>query len=117
MNGLRSKAHTLKTVNRYVPTSQLCLELLPDGSRCMELNKFELDEREYICGKCGSKKDRDTHSAQDTLLIGTGRVSIEEINKVLMGHKHYKIPMEEVTSAKFCKSLLMKSEAHEFIRG
>jgi putative transposase len=124
MKGFASKAHTFKTVPKYIPTSQLCLHPLPNGNRCMKLNKFGLQDRTYFC-ECGNIEDRDTHSANDILEIGIGRISIEEIKKVLAERKHSKTPMEGVASAGKSmalaslarKSSPVKLEAHEFIRG
>lgn len=122
MKGLKRKAHTLKIVDKYTPTSQLCLGLLPNGSRCMRLNKFELKDRTYFC-ECGNVQERDPHSANVILEIGTGRVGEESIRKVLGERKHSKILMEGMTSfdkgnlARVDKPFPMKSEAHEFIRG
>lgn len=113
------KAHTLKALPKWDPTSQLCGRILLDGSRCMKLNKFELHERTYSC-ECGNVQDRDPHSAYVTLEIGTGRISredLEKIKKVHMDDIHSKILMEEVSSAIVGKTLSEKSEAHEFIRG
>lgn len=111
MKGLQLKSHTLRVVDRYAPTTQLC-------SQCFRLNKHSLEQREYNC-ECGYKKDRDIHSAQNILEIGMNRI---DIKKVLVEHKHYKSLMEETTSfgkgrALANKSFPMKSEAHEFIRG
>ena len=98
MRALRRKAHTLKVVGKYIPTSQLCLNKLSDGSLCFNLNKFSLDERTYTC-ECGNSQDRDPHSACSILEIGTGRIDIKEIEKVLSEHTHYKSPMEGASSA------------------
>ena len=117
MRGLQSKAHTLKMVNKYIPTSQLCLNKLPNGSLCFKLNKFSLNERTYTC-ECGNVKDRDPHSACSILEIGTGRVDMKDIEKVLGEHKHYKSPMEGLTAdASGIKPVPMKSEAHDLNRG
>ena len=124
MQGFVNKAHTLKVVPKYVPTSQLCLHPLPGGNRCLKLNKFGLGDRTYFC-ECGNIEDRDTHSANDILEIGTGRISMEEIKKVLAERKHLKTPMEEIASAGQSVALAslarkpfpVKLEAHEFIRG
>ena len=98
MRDLRCKSHTLKVVDRYIPTSQLCLAKLPEGSLCFKLNKFNLEERTYSC-ECGNKQDRDPHSACSILEIGTGRVNTKDIEKVLGEHKYYKSPMEGTSSA------------------
>jgi putative transposase len=88
MKDLQDKSNTFKTVNKYVPTTQLC-------PNCFKLNKFDLKQRVYSC-VCGYVKDRDTHAAQNILDIGMGRI---DINKVLMEPKHYKSPMEGKISA------------------
>lgn len=107
MKGLQLKSHTLKVVEKYVPTTQLC-------PQCFRLNKHGLEQREYKC-ECGYVKDRDTHSSQNILSIGMGRI---DINKVLEEHRHSKTPMEGITSfdngtAIVKKSFPTKSEAHE----
>jgi putative transposase len=106
MRDLKRKSHTFKMVDKYIPTTQLC-------PSCFRLNKFGLEQREYKC-KCGYAKDRDTHSAQNILEIGMGRL---DISKVLAEHKHYKSPMEGMTSAESGKSIPRKLEAHELICG
>lgn len=88
MKDLQDKSSTFKTVNKYIPTTQLC-------PSCFKLNKFDLKQRTYSC-VCGYVKDRDTHAAQNILDIGMGRI---DINKVLMEPKHYKSPMEGKISA------------------
>lgn len=101
MRGLQSKAHTLKTVKKYIPTTMLCRQ-------CFRLNNIPLKQRIYKC-ECSYVKDRDTHSAQNILDIGMGRL---DINKVLSEHKHYKSPVEGLTSdASGAKSIPMKPEA------
>lgn len=100
MKDLKSKSHTLKIVDKYIPTTQLC-------PRCFKLNKFGLETREYEC-ECGYVKDRDIHSAQNILEIGMNRL---DISKVLTEYKHSKILMEEMTSAEGGKSFPVKSEA------
>jgi len=106
MKDLHRKSGTLKIVDKYVPTTQLC-------PQCFKLNKFGLEIREYVC-ECGYKMDRDIHSARNILNIGMRRI---DIKKVLVEHKHYKTPMEEITSSSNSKLFPLKSEAHEFIRG
>ena len=111
MRDLQRKSHTFKTVNKYTPTTQLC-------PSCFKLNKFGLEQRTYFCD-CGYEKDRDTHSAQNILEIGMGRISKLNINKVFVEHKHYKTPMEGIAAdaRESAKLFPVKSEAHEFIRG
>jgi len=113
MADLHRKSHTLKIVEKYKPTTQLC-------PHCFKLNKFGLEQRTYTCS-CGYTMDRDIHSAQNILEIGMGRLNpkgIEEINKVHTDYMHYKTPMEGLTATAFDdKSIPMKSEAHELIRG
>lgn len=107
MADLHRKSHTLKVVDKYKPTTQLC-------PRCFKLNKFGLEQRTYTC-VCGYVMDRDTHSAQNILEIGMNRL---DISKVHTEYMHYKTPMEGLTTVAFGdKSIPMKSEAHEFIRG
>jgi hypothetical protein len=100
MVDLKNKSNTLKIVDKYVPTSQLCLNKMPDGQTCFKLNKFKLKNRIYSCG-CGKKEDRDIHSANSILEIGMGRISFNEndLTKVLGEHTHSKTPMEGTTTA------------------
>ena len=93
MRDLQSKSHTLKIVDKYIPTTQLC-------PQCFKLNKIGLNQREYSCS-CGYKKDRDIHSAFNILEIGMDRL---DSKKVLMEYKHYKSPMEGMTSAALAAS-------------
>ena len=110
MKDLHRRSHTLKIVDKYIPTSQLCLNILSDGSICFRLNKFSLKEREYVC-ECGCKEDRDPHSAKDILEIGMGRVDLDKLNKVLEEHKHSKTLEEGVTTANDSKLFPEKPEA------
>lgn len=103
MKDLCVKSHTLKIVDKYMPTTQLC-------PVCFKLNKISLKQREYIC-ECGYKNDRDIHAAQNILNIGMNRL---DINKVSTEYRHYKSPMEGIVSAVDLNSklFLLKSEAN-----
>lgn len=43
-------------IGRFEPSSQIC-------SKCGHRQKLELDERTYVCPKCGNKIDRDINAA------------------------------------------------------
>lgn len=78
---LKLKSHTPIKVDKFYPSTQLC-------PQCGERRKLTLDERTYVCQKCGYKKDRDWKSAicienegLKSKLVPTGRreVKLEEI--------------------------------------
>lgn len=56
MSEIRRKSHTLVTVPRGVPTSQIC-------SRCGNMQRVTLKDRSFNCEKCGLRIDRDLNSA------------------------------------------------------
>jgi len=93
MRGLETKSHTLKVVDKYVPTTQLC-------RNCLKLNKFGLEVRTYDC-ECGCFEDRDTHSALTIRDIGLGNIVKENgiwKNSFPMEHRELKSQMEDETA-------------------
>lgn len=91
-DGLRSNPENLM-IPRTAPTTKLC-------SECGVLNKINLNQRTYSCD-CGYQCDRDTHSARNMILIGTGRAYVEKETSVF-----------EMLSQIECKYLSVKQEAN-----
>ena len=109
MSDLKIKSHTLKMVDKYVPTTQIC-------RKCLKLNKHSLSVRTYTC-ECGYKMDRDTHSALNIEDIGMGRMSYNNNHIFLVEPKELNTRMEELTSGGNAKSISMNSEAHPRLAG
>lgn len=68
MVALKTKAHTLITVDKFFPSTQLC-------PSCSALNKHDLSQRVYFCA-CGYSQDRDVHAAQNILREGLKTLTI-----------------------------------------
>ena len=124
MSDLKIKSHTLKMVEKYVPTTQIC-------RNCFKLNKHGLEVRTYTC-ECGYKFDRDIHSALTIEDVGMGRMiwkdncasivknddaNWENNSIFLVEPKEFKTRMERLTSGSNTKLVLLNSEAHDFSRG
>jgi len=78
---LKHKSHTLILVERFFPSTQTC-------SKCGHKHKLTLEERTYVCEKCGYTLDRDLNAARNIGQEGLKNYS-EKLNK-----KKRKIPTE-----------------------
>ncbi len=83
LGAIKSKLKTLEStqvISKWEPTTKLC-------PVCGLLNKISLSERTYKCS-CGYEKDRDTHSANNILLIGKSKSnSVMERNSTTSENK------------------------------
>lgn len=61
-------------LNKREPTTKFC-------PSCAVLNTIKLSDRIYNC-ECGYSNDRDTHSAQNMITIGSGRAYVESETSV-----------------------------------
>lgn len=91
-DGLCSNPENLM-ISRSLPTTKFC-------PNCAVLNEISLNQRIYTC-ICGYTKLRDIHSAQNMILFGTGRSSVEKEATV------FNLLMEIK-----CKFLSVKQEAN-----
>lgn len=113
MRDLKLKSHTLKLVEKYFPTTQLC-------RKCLKLNKIGLEETEYSCD-CEYNWERDHHSALTVEDCGLGRIGFNENREIVFlgGHKELKTRVERCTSSLNIfkniesKYISMKPEANE----
>ena len=63
----------LVQIGRYEPTSKRC-------SACEAIyEKLRLEEREWICDKCGTKHDRDYNAAKNVLHVGLEQPDIKAL--------------------------------------
>jgi putative transposase len=69
---LKRKVHTPIEVDRWFPSTQTC-------SVCGNVQEVRLDERIFICTRCGSIMDRDHNSSRTLLKEGLRRVGTERI--------------------------------------
>ena len=117
ISDLKNKAHILKVVPRYTPTTSPCLGL---ELCCLKINKIPLSQRQYNCD-CGYIMKRDVHGALVIKYLGLGILVwdsdlkvmrlVEDKNLVCMESTDLKFLMEGTTSALRSKSFPMKSEA------
>ena len=89
---LKVKSHTPIEVDKFYPSTQTC-------PQCGERRKLTLEERIYVCHKCGYTKDRDWKSA----------ICIESeglrIKKVPMDSREVKVEETEISAQKIFDSL------------
>ena len=64
---LKKKVHTPIEINRMYPSTKTC-------SDCGNIQDMTLDQRVYICKKCGKVKDRDHNSSNCILNEGLRQV-------------------------------------------
>jgi putative transposase len=69
---LKRKVHTPIEVDRWFPSTQTC-------SVCGNVQEVGLDERVFICKRCGSILDRDHNSSRTILTEGLKTVGTERI--------------------------------------
>jgi putative transposase len=69
---LKRKVHTPIEVDRWFPSTQTC-------SVCGHVQEVGLDERVYMCRRCGSILDRDHNSSHTLLTEGLKQVGMERI--------------------------------------
>jgi len=85
IDALKRKAHTLIEINRFFPSSQLCL-------KCENKQKMSQEKRTYVCPVCGYEEDRDINASRNILREGL------KDTKVPTEHRELK-PQESRTSA------------------
>jgi transposase len=69
---LKRKVHTPIEVDRWFPSTQTC-------SVCGNAQEVGLDERVFICKRCGNVMDRDHNSSRSLLTEGLRTVGTERI--------------------------------------
>ena len=85
ISDLKRKSETFVQVSKWFPSTQLC-------HVCGSRQAVGLNERTFVCRTCGSKEDRDVHSAINNLNEGLNNL------RAMGNPEHVKTPAEGLAS-------------------